>query len=196
MTEIIEFLYSIDVAVFRFINGSFANPVTDKFMPFITDVKNWYITYVLLWFLILFKGGRYRVGLSIAMLIVPALSDQLSSSLLKDLVARPRPCKVLENVHLLVGCTDSYSFPSSHAVNNFTAAIFFGYFYKNLKWIFIGVATLMALSRVFVGVHYPSDIIGGALIGIILGYFLARLFNTIFRFIYHKILKKPLVESN
>ncbi len=195
MNEIIEFLYALDVSIFRFVNGTIANPLTDKLMPFITDVKNWYITYVLLWFIILFKGGRYRVGLAIAMIIVPIISDQLSSSLIKDLVARTRPCKVLENVRLLVGCTDSYSFPSSHAVNNFTAAIFFGYFYKNLRWIFIGVATLMALSRVFVGVHYPSDIIGGALIGIVLGYGLVIVFNSIFKFVYHKILKKPLVKN-
>jgi|YNPMSStandDraft_1061717.scaffolds.fasta_scaffold01136_4 PAP2 superfamily. len=180
----IEFLYSIDVALFRFINSTLANPVTDKLMPFITDVKHWYLLYVFLWFLILFKGGKYRLGLAIGMILLAAISDQLSSAVLKDLFERPRPCKVLDNVHLLVGCTDSYSFPSSHAVNNFAGAMFFTFFYRHLKWILFSVATVMALSRVFVGVHYPSDVIGGALIGMAIGYLLAVVYEFILIKIY------------
>ncbi|MCX8056049.1 MAG: phosphatase PAP2 family protein [Ignavibacteria bacterium] len=186
----IDFLYSIDVAIFRFINGTLANPLTDKLMPFITDVSNWYLVYVLLWFIILFKGGRYRVGLAIGMILLVIVSDQLSSSVLKSLFERPRPCKVLENVHLLVGCTDSYSFPSSHAVNNFAAAMFFTFFYKHLKWILFSVATLMALSRIFVGVHYPSDVLGGALIGIFIGYTLAIVYNYLLEKIYGYLEKR------
>lgn len=180
----IDFLYSIDVAIFYFINGTLANPVTDRLMPFVTDVKHWYLVYVLLWFIILFKGGRYRVGLAIGMILLVIVSDQLSSSVLKHLFERPRPCKVLENVRLLVGCTDSYSFPSSHAVNNFAAAMFFTFFYKHLKWILFSVASIMALSRIFVGVHYPSDVFGGALIGILIGYALALIYNFILKKIY------------
>jgi undecaprenyl-diphosphatase len=179
-----EFLYSIDVAIFHFINGTLANPVTDKLMPFITDVTHWYLVYILLWFIILFKGGKYRVGLALGMILLVVISDQVSSNLLKNLVERPRPCKVLENVHLLVTCTDSYSFPSSHAVNNFAAAMFFTFFYKRLKWILFSVATVMALSRIFVGVHYPSDVVGGALIGMIIGYILAIVYNFILQKIY------------
>lgn len=180
----IDFLYSVDVAIFYFINVNLANPVTDKLMPFITDVKNWYITYVLLWFIVLFKGGKYRVGLAIGMILLVVISDQISSTLLKHLFERPRPCKVLENVHLLVGCTDSYSFPSSHAVNNFAAAMFFTFFYRHLKWILFSVASLMALSRIFVGVHYPSDVVGGALIGLVIGYVLAISYNFVLEKIY------------
>lgn len=179
-----DFLYSIDVAVFRFINGTLSNPVTDKLMPFITDVTHWYLVYVLLWFIILFKGGKYRIGLAIGMILLVTISDQISSNLLKNLIERVRPCKVLENVHLLVTCTDSFSFPSSHAVNNFAAAMFFSFFYRNLKWILFSVATLMALSRIFVGVHYPSDVVGGALIGILIGYILAVLYNYLLVKIY------------
>lgn len=179
-----DFLYSIDVAVFRFINGTLSNPVTDKLMPFITDVTHWYLVYVLLWFIILFKGGKYRIGLAIGMILLVTISDQISSNLLKNLIERARPCKVLENVHLLVTCTDSFSFPSSHAVNNFAAAMFFSFFYRNLKWILFSVATLMALSRIFVGVHYPSDVVGGALIGILIGYILAVFYNYLLIKIY------------
>ncbi len=186
----IDFLYSVDVAIFRFINSGLANPITDKLMPFITDVTHWYLVYVMLWFIILFKGGKYRIGLAIGMIILVICSDQISSNLLKNLFDRPRPCKVLENVHLLVTCTDSFSFPSSHAVNNFAAAMFFTIFYRHLKWILFSVATLMALSRIFVGVHYPSDVVGGALIGILIGYLLAKIYNILLVKIYSLLEKK------
>lgn len=191
-----DFLYSIDVAIFYFINGTLANPVTDKLMPFITDVKNWYITYVLLWFIVLYKGGKYRVGLAIGMILLILISDQISSTFLKHLFERPRPCKVLENVRLLVGCTDTYSFPSSHAVNNFAAAMFFSYFYKHLKWILFSVASLMALSRIFVGVHYPSDVLGGAMIGLALGFVLAVSYNFVLDKIYLMKEKRKVKEEN
>jgi undecaprenyl-diphosphatase len=174
----IDFLYSIDVSVFYFINGTLANPLFDKLMPFITEVKNWYLVYVLLWFIILFEGGKYRVAMAIAMIFLITITDQVSSSLLKNLIERVRPCNALPDVHILVGCTGSFSFPSSHAVNNFAAAMFFSYYYKHLKWILFSVATIVALSRIFVGVHYPSDVLGGAIIGIFLGYICAKILGV------------------
>lgn len=180
----IDFLYSVDVSIFYFINGTLANPLFDKLMPFITEVKNWYLVYVLLWFIILFKGGKYRIAMAVAMILLITITDQFSSSLLKNLIERVRPCNALPDVHLLAGCTGSFSFPSSHAVNNFAAAMFFGYFYRHLSWILFFVATVMALSRIFVGVHYPSDVFGGAIIGIILGYLCVKLTEKILRVIY------------
>lgn len=180
----IDFLYSIDVSIFYLINGTLANPLFDKLMPFITEVKNWYLVYVLLWFIILFKGGKYRIAMAVAMILLVTITDQVSSSLLKNLFERIRPCNALPDVHLLAGCTGSFSFPSSHAVNNFAAAMFFGYFYKHLRWILFSVAAIVALSRIFVGVHYPSDVIGGAIIGIILGYICIKICKMIIKKIY------------
>lgn len=180
----IDFLYSIDVSIFYFINGTLANPLFDKLMPFITEVKNWYLVYVLLWLIILFKGGKYRIAMAVAMILLITITDQVSSSLLKNLIERVRPCNELPDVHLLAGCTGSFSFPSSHAVNNFAAAMFFGYFYKHLRWILFSVAAIVALSRIFVGVHYPSDVIGGALIGIILGYICVKICEMIMKKVY------------
>ncbi|MBU2445220.1 MAG: phosphatase PAP2 family protein [Bacteroidetes bacterium] len=179
-----DFLYSIDVSIFYFINGALANPLFDKLMPFITEVKNWYLVYVLLWFIILLKGGKYRIAMAVAMILLITITDQVSSSLLKNIIERVRPCNALPDVHLLAGCTGSFSFPSSHAVNNFAAAMFFGYFYKHLKWILFSVAAIVALSRIFVGVHYPSDVIGGALIGVVLGFTLAKLYSFLLVRVY------------
>jgi undecaprenyl-diphosphatase len=89
----------------------------------------------------------------------------------KPLIERPRPChivngvQVVQNVHLIVGCGGGKSFPSSHAVNNFAMATMFALFYPRWKYALWAWAALIALSRVFVGVHFPSDILGGAVIG-------------------------------
>jgi undecaprenyl-diphosphatase len=99
-----------------------------------------------------------------------AVSDQISSSMLKPFFERVRPCNVIENVNILVNCTRSYSMPSSHAVNNFAVATFFSRLFPKLKVILFVVATLVALSRPIVGVHYFSDIFIGAFIGITIGY--------------------------
>jgi len=94
----------------------------------------------------------------------------------KQLVQRPRPCHtvngvpVVADVHLIAGCGSGKSFPSSHAVNNFAVATLFAFYYRRLRYGVYGWAALVALSRVFMGVHYPSDIVGGALIGTLLCY--------------------------
>lgn len=169
----IDILYSIDLQIFYFINQTISNPVFDKFFPFITDVKHWYIAYIILLFISFFKGGRKGKIAAIGIIFLIAASDQLSSTLLKNWIGRIRPCNDLPFVNILVVCTGSYSFPSSHAVNNFAAALFFGTIFPNLKKTLIIVASIIALSRPYVGVHYPSDIVGGAIIGGLLGYLFA-----------------------
>ena len=174
-----ELLQEIDTAVFYFINNSLANPVTDSFMAFITNSKNWIILYVIVWFYLVIKGGKKGIVVGILILICILISDQLSSNLIKNYFQRVRPCNTLPHVHLLVGCINSYSFPSSHAVNNFAAATFFTYFYPGYKYVLFIGAFLIAISRVFCGVHYPSDMLVGILIGIIVGLFIIYLWKFI-----------------
>ena len=71
---------------------------------------------------------------------------------------------------MTIGCAGGYSFPSNHSLNNFAAAFFFYKLYPNLKIPLFIAASLIALSRVYLGVHYPSDILGGAIIGSAIGY--------------------------
>jgi len=169
----IDFLYSIDLAVFYFINHNIANPIFDRFFVFITDVNHWYIAYMILLGLAFVKGGRIGKIAAIGALLLITVSDQLSSFFIKHWVARIRPCNALLDARKLIECSGSYSFPSSHAVNNFAAAVFFYRIYPDLKWVLFISAFLVALSRVYVGRHYPSDIVGGAIIGSALGYLFA-----------------------
>lgn len=181
-----DFLYSIDLEIFHFINGTLSNPVFDKFFPFITNIQHWLIAYLILWFILLLNGGKKGKIVAISLLFLIIITDQISSNLLKNYFERIRPCNVLENINILVSCTKSFSFPSSHATNNFSVAVFLYKFYPRFKWAFFTIATLMALSRVVVGVHYPSDIFAGAVIGSIIGY----IFSLIISFISKKLTQK------
>lgn len=168
-----DFLYSIDLVIFYFFNHTISAPFLDKFFSIITNVNNWYITYVILLGYCFFKGGIKGKLAVIGLLLLIITTDQTGYRLLKELFARPRPCNLLNDVLTPVGCTGSYSFPSNHALNNFAAAMFFYRLFPKLKWaLFIG-ASLVTISRVYLGLHYPSDILGGAVIGIAFGYFFA-----------------------
>ncbi len=170
------FLYSLDTAIFHFINQTLSTPLGDLIWPYITDYAQLLpvkIAFVLVWLLLIVRGGR--IGRTAALLLIPtiALADQLSSSVIKEIVSRPRPChtvdgvQVIHAIHLLVDCGPGKSFPSSHAVNNFAAATLFSLLYRKWSWAFFAWASCIALSRVAVGVHYPSDVLGGAIIGIV-----------------------------
>jgi len=188
----IDILYSIDKQVFIFINRTIANPFLDWLMPPLTDWnKSWIGLGIFggLWLLLMIFGGRKGRTIGLMLLPLILLTDQVNSNLVKTVFHRPRPCHlidgnaVVEQVRLLVDCGSGYSFPSSHAVNNFGFATLMSFYYRRWAWLFLLYAAMMALSRVVVGVHYPSDVLGGALIGagLAFGYiacweFLAKVF--------------------
>ena len=166
----LDFLYSLDISVFYFINHNISTGYFDKFFSIITNVNNWYIAYVILLGISWTKGGTRGKIAVIGVILLIIVSDQTGYRLLKEFFARPRPCNALPDVITPLGCTGSYSFPSNHALNNFAAAVFFYKLFPKLKWILFITASLVAISRVYLGLHYPSDIIGGAIIGSAFGY--------------------------
>lgn len=170
-----NFLYSIDLMIFYFFNHTISLPILDKFFSVITSVNNWYIAYIILLGISWTKGGKRGKIAVVGVISLIIASDQTGYRLLKELFARPRPCDILSDVITPIGCTGTYSFPSNHALNNFAAAFFFYKLFPKLKWILFITAGLVAISRVYLGLHYPSDIIGGALIGIAFGYIFSEL---------------------
>jgi undecaprenyl-diphosphatase len=166
MVSLLEKAIEIDVSLFYLLNNKVQNVVFDFLMPILTNLDYWRIPITLLAIALLVFGGR-RGRIAVLLLVLGiTLSDQLCNSIFKPLVGRARPCNVLENVHLLIGCTKAYSFPSSHATNIFTGMILFSYVYPKLKIGLLTVAALVAYSRVYVGVHYPFDVVAGIALGI------------------------------
>lgn len=171
----IAMLSAADRWMFIAINSWLANPVGDVVWPWITDYDKHLIVRILLvgvWLMLVIRGGAR--GRTVALLLIPVLvaADQFSSALLKQLIQRPRPChtvdgaRVIDIIHLIVPCGSGKSFPSSHAVNNFAVATLLAAYYRRLWPYVFGWASIVAISRVAVGVHFPSDIAGGAVIGI------------------------------
>jgi undecaprenyl-diphosphatase len=165
-----EFLYSIDLAIFYFVNHSFSTGFLDKFFSTITDVNKWYVAYIILAGIAFFKGGVRGKILVIGLILLIIVTDQTGFRILKELFERLRPCNALSDAITPLGCAGGFSFPSNHALNNFAAATFISRLFPNYKWVVFIVASLIALSRVYLGVHYPSDILAGALIGAAFGY--------------------------
>ena len=175
----IQLLLNLDTQVFYFINLGLQNSFFDFLMKLVTAQRTLQILLLLILLLLIIFEKKKGAILGVFLLLTISLSDQLSSHLIKPWVQRIRPCNVLPDVHLLVSCTKSFSFPSTHASNLFASAFFVSYFHKKFAPALYFIAVLVALSRVYVGVHYPLDIIGGALLGILCAWLMIILLNWI-----------------
>lgn len=156
---------ALDTKLFFFINHGLKNPVFDFIMPIITDIKYWRIPLVLGAIGLFAFGGKKGRELGIICIITLAFTDQFVNKMIKPYVNRLRPCDDLLNVYQLVN-TGAESFPSSHAVNTFAQAALIFHYYKKAGIIAGIIALVVAFSRVYVGVHYPFDVLSGIFMGI------------------------------
>jgi len=162
-------LQNIDAAVFLFFNRAVANPVFDVVMPFITEADHWKVPIALgVLALAVFGGKKGRITV-LLMVIVVTIGDQLAASVLKPLVGRIRPCFALESARLIIKQSNSFSFPSAHATNNAAMAALIWLRYPRVKWVFVTLAMAVAYSRIYVGVHYPVDVLFGLALGTAVG---------------------------
>jgi undecaprenyl-diphosphatase len=147
------------------------NPFFDVLFPAITDLHKTYVfqvVFVPLVFLFwLFLYSLRGAVMFLLMLITLGISD-MCGAFVKRFWQRPRPFSV-ETEFIQRSAAGGFSFPSNHALNMFCAAFFLSTLFPKYRILFFVFATLVALSRVYNGVHYPSDVIGGALIGSIFG---------------------------
>jgi len=172
MASWVEFL---DTTLFRFINQAGQNSFLDWFMPFMTDLKNFTYILVVLGGYIVWRERKGGLVFLVFVGLTLAITDPFSSRLLKEWVGRIRPCQVLDEVRLLTDCNTSYSFPSSHAVNIFAAAYFLSQVFRRLTPLIFAIAAVVAYSRIYIGIHYPLDVIGGAAIGLLIAWPMRRL---------------------
>jgi len=166
----ISLLNSWDITLFHLINGQWHSYFLDWFMPFMTDLKNFRYVLPVLAVWVLLREKKAGIVFLVFIGLTLAITDPFSSRLLKEWLGRIRPCHVLEEVRLLTDCNTSYSFPSSHAVNIFAAAFFLSQPLKKLSPLFFGIAGIVGYSRIYIGIHYPLDVIGGATIGLLIAW--------------------------
>ena len=172
----IDFLIKIDVFCFLFFNWYISNPIFDKIMPIFHHTKHILPFILTMWMIAIIYDKKNRWQLLILIPIGIILVDQ-TGLWLKKTIARPRPFMVLppEEINHLVSRSGIYkSFPSNHAANNALLAIVFSSIYNNLKYVFWGLAITVMFSRIYIGVHYPSDVIFGCILGISYGIILIQ----------------------
>jgi membrane-associated phospholipid phosphatase len=167
----LEILNNFDTQLFLFFNVTIANPFFDLLMPFVTNKWTWAPVWLATVIGLIWKGGKKGVWIVLVVIVTVAITDLTGHRVLKKNIKRIRPCNAIEQVHLTVRKSKSYSMPSNHAANFFALATLFSFFFRRYKKVFFSLAALVAFSRVSVGVHYPFDIMAGAL----LGYLVARL---------------------
>lgn len=180
-----ERVLQLDRDLFFLINSGSSNSFFDLILPYIRNANTWIPFYLFLLIFIPLKHKKKGLFWVLLIAATGAVTDPVSSRLIKENIFRLRPCgdiSLAGQVHFLLQyCPQSSSFTSSHAANHFGFATFFYFtlrtYYGNRVWLIFLWAFIICYAQIYVGVHYPLDIIGGAVAGSIIGYFFSRIFN-------------------
>ncbi len=175
-----------DAWLLTLINQDWSSSFLDTILPYMRETKFWVPLYffLLLFVTLNFKGkGWWWVG---AVVLIAASSDLISSKLIKENIIRVRPCRDISVMHqirfFVKYCPQSSSFTSSHATSHFAQAMFFYLTLRHFlgKWalLFFLWAFIIAYTQVYVGVHYPFDVLCGALLGCGIGFAVSKLFHN------------------
>ena len=193
-----QFLKNIDYSIFHFINQTISNPVFDVILPFLRDALNWIPLYLFLGLYLLLKYKIEAIKYALLIVIAFALADSISYHILKPWFCRMRPCHSLTlHARLVIGhCGGKWSFPSSHASNHMAIALtivlakIFTKKWMNYLWIFWALS--IGFAQIYVGVHYPGDVVAGFILGILIAFFNVHFILPFTKKIYHLFNTKKL----
>lgn len=174
-----------DQVALYYINRVWENSFCDAVMPWLRQPLLWAPLYLFFIVLVFSNFGKKSWVWLLFIIATITLSDQMSSNLIKNYFARVRPCNdpfMLEYIYMRVkSCPGAFSFTSSHACNHFAIATFLIITLKNtfgnkIKWLWFWAFSI-CYAQMYMGVHYPIDIFGGAVLGVICGYITGTLSN-------------------
>lgn len=172
LNPVFQTLNTLDTELFLWLNGHYT-PWLDPVMIWLTERNSWIPFYAVLIGWLIYQYRKQAIGMLLTMVASVALGDQITSSVLKPLTHRLRPCHVAELqrlIHPVMDCGGKYGFASSHAANTFALAtclwLLLGKEHPWLKWAFLW-AVLVSYSRIYVAAHYPLDVLTGAGVGVL-----------------------------
>ena len=176
-----NWLLDLDRALMRLLNVEFTHPFLDRVLPLFSDFDVWIIPFIILLIVIVIKERLKGVFIVAGLGLTILLSETISTRVVKELVGRIRPCHIHEWVRLVGSyCPNSAAFTSTHATNITAAITFLSFFFPRwLLFVMIPLAIIVGYSRVYKGVHYPLDVIGGAILGIGCGWGMYLLFKKL-----------------
>ena len=187
---ILQSLDRLDHWLFRKVNTQWTNSLFDFIFPLFRQANFWMPLYLFVFVFVAVNFRRNWWWWIIFFLCTVALTDMTGTRVFKNVFLRLRPCNdplVASSVRLLLKeCVGGYSFVSNHAANHFGLATFFYFTLKNYlpKWTWVAWLWAFAVgyAQIYVGVHYPLDVLGGAVLGIVFGLLMAMFFNRKFGF--------------
>ena len=178
-----DLIKQFDIYLLIFINNYLSNPLFDIILPLFDNPKYWILPLLLLWLIVIYTDKDKRYQLLILLPIVLILTD-VTGAYIKSFHLRERPWYELGTDlvnHFGSKGGKHKSFPSNHAANVTGLAIVLSSIYYKYKNIFWGVAITISISRIYIGVHYPIDIIAGSIIGITYGLLIIYFWNKLIR---------------
>ncbi len=178
----------VDHRLFEFIQLNCRIASLDPVFAAMRDKHCWIPLYIFLFAWICFNYGITCWKLVVVILLNVIISDQLNSSVLKPVFNRERPCKELyfkDQFNPVIDCSGGFSFPSSHATNHMALAVLLflscGYLMNRWKWLLIAWAVLVGWSQVYVGVHFPFDVVAGWIEGAIIAWVMFQVLVYLFK---------------
>ena len=172
----LETLLNLDGGFLLFLQESVRNPILDNIMIFITSLGNGGMIWIAATIVLLIPKKTRKAGIMSAVALLGSLI--INNNIVKNIVQRPRPFVTFTDLQIIIPIPSEFSFPSGHTSSSFAAAaVFYRHLPKKLGIPSVILAGLIGFSRLYVGVHYPTDVIAGVLMGILLSYLAEYLVN-------------------